>query len=101
MPDNICKFIFQKNDENDLYPLHLVLETHAQKFEKMESSRTLQNALRFIGDCRLSHHKQPLSFEKGRYLFLLYVNPLRTGFLGRFFLLLYQFYRNKSHQIDE
>lgn len=34
MPDNICKFIFQKYDENDLYPLHLVLETHAQKFEK-------------------------------------------------------------------
>lgn len=32
--NNICKFVLKKNNEDDLYPLHYVLETHEQKFDK-------------------------------------------------------------------
>ncbi len=34
MNGNICKFIFQKNSDNELFPLHMVLETNKQKFDK-------------------------------------------------------------------
>lgn len=69
--NNICKFISQKSNGNDLYPLHYVLETHEQNFEKW---RILAHyRIHFVLSGRAIYHTQHGQFnlKKGDIFFVL------------------------------
>lgn len=69
--NNICKFISQKSNGNDLYPLHYVLETHPQTFDKW---RILAHyRMHFVLSGKAVYHTQNGKFDlkKGDVFFSL------------------------------
>lgn len=73
--NNICKFILQKSNENDLCILHYVFETHEQKFDKWITPANYRIHYALTGTAVLHTQRGDINLKKGDVFFTLISVP--------------------------
>lgn len=101
--NNICKFILQKSNENDLCILHYVFETHEQKFDKWITPANYRIHYALTGTAVLHTQRGDINLKKGDVFFTLISVPygLESSRDFTYYYILYRLYGNESDSDNE